>query len=275
MEINQKVRNWIEDMPKRGGITFSMDEVVNHFPNKSIETIQSSIYRLIRKKQVCSVWRGFYVVIPDEYALRGYVPPIEYINNLMHHLGHIYYVGLLSAAAIHGSSHQQPQSFMVVVNSNDIRNNKKLDSDIHFVAKAKIKEESLQIRNTSYGQVKISNPVMTMLDCILYENRIGGLERAATVINGLIESVSDITNSDSLMWTMYPISVIQRLGFIVESVLGYKELGEEIYRKAFNLGISFRKNLLYPKMKNVGCIEFPLNKRWKIVENINLEIENN
>jgi len=176
MEEIQSVRGWIEDLPKRGRIIFCFNDLKDQFPNMTNEAIRLSVHRLKNKGRVSSVWRKYYVVVPDEYASRGFVPPIEYIDKLMSSLGHKYYVGLLSAAALLGSSHQQPQSFMIVVNSNDVKSKADNNISLRFIAKSQINKDLLLRKNASYGEVLVSNPIMTALDLILYENRIGGLK---------------------------------------------------------------------------------------------------
>lgn len=272
MQASQSVRGWIEDLPKRGRITFGMEDAMRQFSHMPKETVRSSIYRLISKERVRSVWRDFYVIVPDEYALRGFVPPIEYMDNLMRHIGHKYYVGLLSAAALYGSSHQQPQSLTVVVDSNDIRSKDAPDVGFRFVAKTPIHESFLESKNASYGEVKISDPVMTALDLILYENRIGGLERAATVIEGLVDEF-DIAGSDPAMWATFPIPVIQRFGYIVDSILGNTELADIVYQKTRDMKIAFRKTFLDLGTESRGNEGYSFDPRWKVIVNTDLEVD--
>ena len=272
MEENQSVRGWIEDLPKRGRIIFCFDDLKSQFPNLTNEAIRLSVHRLKSKGRVCSVWRKHYVVVPDEYALRGFVPPIEYIDKLMKSLGHKYYVGLLSAAALHGSSHQQPQSFMIVVNSNDVKSKADSNISLRFIAKSQIHEDLLVRKNASYGEVFISNPIMTALDLIQYENRIGGLERAAEVINGLADELK-IADSQSELWTSFPIPVVQRFGYILESILGYAELGDAVYQKIRNTGIVLRKSYLDSKLKHIATDEFNYDPKWKMIVNTDLELD--
>ena len=92
-EDNYKIRNWVEDLPKRGIITFSIEEVYNLFPSISKRGIANALLRLATKGKILSVWKGFYVVIPIEYAHKGVVPPIVYINQLMEYLKRQYYIG--------------------------------------------------------------------------------------------------------------------------------------------------------------------------------------
>jgi len=272
MERNMAVKRWIEDLPKRGRIAFSIDEVKNQFPDLSKRALQSLMCRLVSKGQVCSVWKNYYVVIPAEYALRGTVPPIEYIDNLMKHLGHEYYVGLLNAAALYGSSHQQPQSFMVISNSKDIKSKISHNINLRFFIKSYINDEFIQRKNASYGEINISNPVMTALDLVMYENRIGGLERIAAVLDGLADELN-IVDSNPALWNSFPIPVVQRLGYIMEIVLGYSELGEAIYKKICTMGNGFRKNHLDPRLKQENTVVYPYDSRWKLYINTILEVE--
>ena len=53
-ERTQGVRQWIEDLPKRGRIAFGMGEVESRFSNMPKKAVRSSIYRLIEKGRVFS-----------------------------------------------------------------------------------------------------------------------------------------------------------------------------------------------------------------------------
>ena len=261
------VRNWIENLPKRGRITFSMTEAESKFSNMTKKAVRSSIYRLIEKGRVYSAWRGFYVIVPDEHALKGFVPPIEYIESLMAYTGHKYYVGLLSAAAIYGAGHQQPQVLTVVTDSNDIRG--KRNSAILFVAKASVPESYLVEQNSGYGKVVLSSPELTAMDLICYENRIGGLNRAAEIIR---ELNLDFRKSNDDLWRMYKTPIIQRLGFLLEYVLGLEKSGADVYLRSQAAGVHFRKTPLDPISKPLGG-EFREDDKWKIIINCELEIE--
>lgn len=54
--------------------------------------------------------------MPLEHRVAGAPPPSWYIDALMQHHKQPYYVALLSAAALHGAAHQQPQTFQVMTN---------------------------------------------------------------------------------------------------------------------------------------------------------------
>jgi hypothetical protein len=52
-----------------------------------------------------------------------------------------------------------------------------------------INEKFLEKRKTPSGYVKVSSPELTALDLLQFERHIGGLNRAATVIDELSESI--------------------------------------------------------------------------------------
>jgi predicted transcriptional regulator of viral defense system len=265
-ESQISVRGWVDDLSKRGRITFSLAEVENDFSNKSKRGIRSSISRMVKKGRVYSAWRGFFVIVSDEHALKGVVPPIEYIDSLMAYIGCKYYVGLLSAAAIHGARHQQPQVLTVVTDSNDIRT--KTDKLFRFYSKNFISELNLVEKRAGYGKVVVSSPELTALDLVCYEKRIGGLNRVIEIIS---ELDLDFNESSVNLLQFYKIPVIQRLGYILENVLEYKECGAVLYSEALAAGIKFRKTLLASKSKlNESCIN--VDNKWKVIVNCEVEV---
>ncbi|MDE6769223.1 MAG: type IV toxin-antitoxin system AbiEi family antitoxin, partial [Muribaculaceae bacterium] len=88
---------------------FSFTDVRVAFPASSEKTIANSLSRLVKRKILALPAKGFYCVIPSQYALHGVLPPAYYVNQLMTYYGKSYYVGLLSAAVFWGAAHQRPQ----------------------------------------------------------------------------------------------------------------------------------------------------------------------
>ena len=54
------------------------------------------------------------MVVPAEYRVAGAPPAAWYIDAFMKAIDAPYYVGVLTAAALHGAAPQQPQEFQVV-----------------------------------------------------------------------------------------------------------------------------------------------------------------
>ncbi len=148
MEKEKKIREWILDLPKKGKITFSLDEVNALFPHVTQSNKRVTLWRLVEARKIQSVWKGFYIVIPIEYELKGSVPPIVYINQLMTYLNREYYIGLLNAAAFYGASHQQPQELTVITDKGNYRDKHKNGVKINSADLAKSGRE---IERTVYA----------------------------------------------------------------------------------------------------------------------------
>ena len=73
------IYDWIRNREIRGHVTFSLEELKSAFGEKSTATIKTELSRLVKKGYVSSVYRGFYVVVPVQYQLKGVVPPVYYI----------------------------------------------------------------------------------------------------------------------------------------------------------------------------------------------------
>ena len=108
------IEEWIWNRELRGMTTFSADELRNAFPQHSVNVQKSELSRLVVRGRILSVYRGFYVIIPVQYRLKRIVPPEYYIDELMRYVGKPYYVGLLSASAMHGATHQRTMQMQVV-----------------------------------------------------------------------------------------------------------------------------------------------------------------
>lgn len=80
----------------------------------SDQALKKAVRRLVAKRRLAVPRRGFFVIIPLEYREAGAPPPSWFIDELMRFCGRQYYVGLLSAAALYGAAHQQPQEFQVI-----------------------------------------------------------------------------------------------------------------------------------------------------------------
>ena len=230
MEKNDKIRKWVDDLPKMGKNIFTQEEVIKEFPSMNLSNIRNALYRLSKKGTIQSVWHGFYVIVSPEYGFKGVVPPTEYIDQLMKYLDKEYYVGLLNAAAFQGAAHQQPQTFSIVVNTDNLRGKIKKGVKINFVAKKNIPVRYIKQLTTRNGYINISTPELTAMDLLLYIREVGGINRVSTVLNELAE-VMDFQNIGSDFLSYFNSAVIQRLGYILEEVLEYKELADTLYQK--------------------------------------------
>ena len=76
-----------------------------------------------------------------------------------------YYVGLLSAAGLHGASHQQPQEFQVMTDR-PIRHLRAGRGRIHFFVKKGIDRTAVMNMQTPTGAMRVSTPEATAVDLV-------------------------------------------------------------------------------------------------------------
>ncbi|KAA6339069.1 hypothetical protein EZS27_012963 [termite gut metagenome] len=269
MDKYKKIRYWVEDLPKRGKTTFNRQEVENQFADMTRQNISNALNRLVIKKKIQSVWKGFWVIVPVEYALGGVVDPIEYIDQLMKYLNKQYYIGLLSAAALYGAAHQQPMELMLVSNARSLRDKTNKDVKISFVTKKEIPYAYLKQITTRSGCIQVSSPELTATDLLVYATQIGGLNRSATILNELAEVV-DFENIGNDFFELSDTAIIQRVGYLMDE-LGYTEQADILYDKAQKANLKFRYYPFSIRKKSEILSEFPTDKKWKII--INEEIE--
>ena len=195
------IASWIYDKPLRGNYTFTHDEVAQAFPDMSAGSIARALTREVSKGRIMSPLRGFYVIVPDEYVLRGAVPQSFYLDDMMHHLGRKYYVALLSAASYHGASHQVPLRFSVMIEPPAMRDKKGKKYLTHYFCKSHIPEAYVERRQTRTGYINVSCPELTAVDLLTYQAKTGSISRAATVLAELVEKLDfDYIMNSQALW---------------------------------------------------------------------------
>ena len=109
-------------------------------PDPSETARRSALKRLSKKGKIVSIHKGFYLIISAPYANRGILPPALFMDSLMNFLKRPYYVGLLSAAALYGAAHQQPQEYFVVTDFPVLRPAHKKGLKVNFISKKNIEK---------------------------------------------------------------------------------------------------------------------------------------
>ncbi|OJV21724.1 MAG: hypothetical protein BGO30_00005 [Bacteroidetes bacterium 41-46] len=264
---NLSLSEWIRHLEVHGTNTFSFERVRETFPNASEQNLFNSLYRLTLKKRIVSVYKGFYVIIPPHYAAKGIVAPMYYIDQLMTYIAKPYYISLLNAAELFGAAHQRSQRFSVMTVYPSANISRAKNNILDWVYRKDIPEKFLQIKNSETGTVRFSNPELTAIDLVQYEKHIGGLSRTATVLEELTEQ-TDFSKVPNELLDYTSVSAIQRLGFILESILGQNDQADVLYERLRIYGKRLNYVPLSTRSKNKNAEK---DHRWKIY--INTEIE--
>lgn len=271
-ENYKRLDNWIEKQQSKGRMSFALEELRNDFKNDTETALKQLLERLVTNKKIVSIFKGYYVIVPPQYSAKGILPPTLFIDGLMKHLKRNYYIGLLNAGALHGAGHQQPQEYFVITEYPVLRPTNKRGIKINYISTKQLPPETLlEKKKTETGYINVSNPILTAVDLINYEKRIGGLNRAVTVINELLENVKqkDITHE---LVAYANATTLQRFGFILEEILSKQNLADKLFSLCKKTDIKFYQIPL----KASGVFrqtQQPKNEKWKIIINTDIDFE--
>ncbi len=177
--------------------------------------------RLQRRKRLVTPRRGFYIVVPPQYASWGAPPASWYVDDLMRHEGCPYYVGLLKAAELHGATHQAVMEFQVVTNKRlpKIHVGRALIA-FYYRKDLKAALNGIEDRKTDTGKMTVSSVELTALDLVRYSQAAGGIDNIATVLADLGPKLG--SQELAQLSSTAERSVIQRLGYLLDH-LGHED----------------------------------------------------
>lgn len=218
-----KIGDFIEELQSGGRYTFSFEEASRDVDGSDV-ALRSAIRRLKKKGRLVRPRRGFFVIVPVEYRSTGSPPASWFVDDLMRFLEQPYYVGLLSAAAIHGASHQHPQVFQVLTSTataSMVAGRVRLE----FFRKRRIEGIETVQTKTETGYMAVSTPEATVFDLIRHVRASGHLNNVATILAELGEVIDSNKLASSAATASWP--EVQRIGYLLELV-GLDSLSEPL-----------------------------------------------
>lgn len=258
---------FIDELRAVGKYSFTIDILRERF-SLSDEALKKSLQRLKRQNVVAMVRKGFYVIVPPEYRANGIIPTSFYLNDLLRFLNRDYYVGLLNAAALYSSGHQQSKSFSVITEGVPLRKIHNSKVNINFFIKRTWNKQDIIKRKVDKGYLNISSPELTALDLVNYYDEVGGFNRVVAVLAELCNKIQDKKLVESAK--LYDqVVVVQRLGYLLEFILEENELSNALY--GYLESIAFYPTLVQPQREKPESMS--TGNRWKIVTNIDIEVE--
>ena len=137
--------------------------------------------------------------------------------------------------------------------------------DLRFFTTAHWPNKNILVKKSDAGSFKISDAVLTAVDFIHYQNKIGGLHRMLPVIEELIEEMTPSDLEQLPTWYSNK-STLQRFGYLLEELHAESSL--------IALLLSYFKTLKYypvllspQSAQKAGAVD----NRWKVDVNIKLE----
>lgn len=268
-ERDFQLKEFIDHQVAFGKFAFSWDYVSKQLPWYTETGLKSALKRLVAKGKILSIHKTYYIIITPQYALRGVLPVTLFLDGLMEYLNKTYYVGLLNAASFHGASHQQPQEFFVITTFPVLRPTDKKGVKINYISVKEIPQGLIEKRKTEAGFINISNSALTATDIIQYEKRIGGINRTATILYELMQEIKP-DQFNALLLHHAHVSVLQRLGYLLEFVCQNVELANALMDAMLNLKLKWYNK---PLKTGIKADYQHADNRWKIMLNTNIEID--
>lgn len=250
---------WIDGQQQRGLYGFDAAAARAEL-GLSPGALAKALQRQQRKGRIRRIRKGFHVIIPVEFAQTGMIPPDWFIDDLMRYLGLPYYLGLLTAAGLHGAAHQQAQQYQVVVDRHVAPIRSRQLSIRFFSKQAMVATPVAQMKGHA-AMLPVATPAATAFDLVRHANRIGGLDAVATVLAELAEGITaeDLIKSHD---SEPSSSVVQRLGWLLDQ-LGQPSLADTLHRQLKRQNSNPSRALLDPAANAAGACA----NRWNIIEN--------
>lgn len=256
------LEEYIDGVRAKGRYAFTLEELKDkiHVTDKAI---LQNLYRLKAKNKIVQIRKGFYTILPAEYSRYGVIPSNMYLDDMMLSLNKNYYLGLISAAAIHGASHQQSMETFVITEKPALRNIKNKKLKINFLVKNEWNKEDIIKIKTEAGYVNASSPELTALDLLYYVDKVG-MNRVITILKELVEVIKpNILTKTARNYSQ--IAAVQRLGYLLEYELENDKLSQAVYTT-----LAGKKGTYIPLMPGKNK-KGNANTKWRIINNIKIE----
>ncbi len=257
-------QSYIQDFLAREQFSFSWQEWIQK-SGKSAVSVQRMLTKLIVKGDVINLRQGFYLILPPRYKASKYLPLSLYIDKLFDFLERDYYVGLYSAALLHGASHQQVMRDYILTPLPKLHNIQKGNFDIQFFGLTHWPTQNILKRKSDAGYYQVSSPALTAVDLVHHHKKLGGINRVFTVLVELVEEITPADMDELLSW--YPFnSSLQRLGYMLEQTEAEDAVVELL--KTYFEDKKYFPVLLSPRSgQRPGAVD----NRWKVDVNVHLD----
>lgn len=258
------LKHWIDALQASGRYSFLRSEAIRD-SGLTPNAVSRALRQATRDARIVRIKEYMYVIVPLEYRAAGAPPPSWFIHNLMTAMELPYYVGLLSAAALHGASHQQPQVFQVMTDRS-ARPIQVGRVKIQFLASKYVSRAAVKEIKTPTGLMRVATPETTVVDLVRFSKAAGNLDHVAALIAELAPSL----DSKRLIASVHAVNDIpnaQRLGYILDRV-HQRAISNTLY--AWLKPRVQRTQLLRTGRSSNSAVE---DHRWRLFINTPLEVE--
>jgi len=252
---------FVRDLLKRGRCSFTRQEASEKLDRQG-PLLNLALQRLKKAGWIVPVSRGFYLALDVQHQAAGMLDPVWFVDDWAKFMRMAYYVGGLSAAALHGAAHQRPMQFQVF-GDRQIRDVKLPGLQIATFYKRNLAATPVMKLKTPAGYFLASTPEATACDMIAYSRCCPSLDHAATVLVELAEKIAPAKLA-GLVAKGFSLSSLQRLGWLLDRVNWPEKAGQ--------LHASLdRKPLNWVALESRLPSEGARNERWHVIENTDVQ----
>jgi len=261
MEL-RSARQFVLDRLQRGYYTFTREEI--DFAIGGGDATLMALLRLRRQGWLFSPAKGFYIIIDPQHQGKGYLPVEWFVEEWMRFTGGEYYIGMLSAAMLHGAAHHKPQVIQVVCDHR-MTNLHKDAYRVDFYYKQQIAATMWEQRKSPAGFYRISTPEMTAYDLLRYPRACPSLDLAATILAELGECV-EADRLALLADLDTDTSVLQRLGWLLDTTGWGKKTSHLAQRLQ-------QRRRVWHLLRTDALHDGARDARWHIIVNADVELD--
>ncbi|MEW6776464.1 MAG: type IV toxin-antitoxin system AbiEi family antitoxin [Bdellovibrionota bacterium] len=253
--------SFVDQLQEGGRYVFTLKEA-RKLGGRSESGLKIALGRLKKQGRIVSPRQGFFVIVPLEYRRAGAPPASWFIDDLMRYMRQPYYVGLLSAAAIHGAAHQQPMVFQVVTDR-PTRASRAARIRIEFHMHGQVKSLPVGEVQTETGTMRVATPEVTAFDLVRYSEAAGHMGNVVTILAELSEKLDP--RALAKVAPHYATPDVQRLGYLLEAI-GHQDIALPLKES-----LPKRKPRPVPLVTGRSTKGLKADPGWKVLPNHELE----
>lgn len=269
IEKHITLRTYINDLQKAGKLFVIKKNALADIGGAP-KNLDLAFSRLVSERRLYRLRRGFYGITPLEYQDRGCAPPDWFIDQMMTYGSEKYYVGLLSAAALHGAAHQQPMQFQVVTSDLKLRNWNNLRTRIVFYKKKHFPAIGASKVKTVTGYMWVSDPELTAFDLVRYPSASGHFNNIAMVLSELGEKINSkklLTIAKNTFSERGELVYWQRLCYVLDRC-GYSAATKELANLIMEINPPYKY-----LVSSAPKVKLEKSTKWNLYINQNMEFD--
>ena len=231
----------------------------------SVSASRAALHRLHAQRLIKPLARGsgFWLIVPPEHLDRGAPPVLWWLHDYLTQKEGAYQLALLSAAQAHGSSHfavLETQVFVPLprraLHVGPFR--------LRFFCKQAVALAPTVTLPSEKTRVRVSSVATTLIDLLRHAPAIGGIERAALILQDLAPKLTPEDISESLE-AAGDVAAAQRFGYLLD-IYGHSKSASRV-EKWLNPH-RMQRTRLDTSSPAADC---QVSRRWNVVSNTNLE----